>query len=113
TGYHHVRVINADGAFGAPDRAPYDKIIVTVGPWDLPAAWFDQLAVVGRLVVPLYWRGQSRSIAFTRHEDHLRAVYSQPCAFIPMVGDVACCERSAGLADGVSLPWVDDQRMDT
>jgi len=113
TGYHHVRVINADGAFGAPDRAPYDKIIVTVGPWDLPAAWFDQLAVVGRLVVPLYWRGQSRSIAFTRHEDHLRAVDSQPCAFIPMVGDVAGGERSAGLADGVSLHWDEDQRIDT
>ncbi|HWC83884.1 MAG TPA: methyltransferase domain-containing protein, partial [Pseudonocardiaceae bacterium] len=33
TGYDQVRVITADGALGDPDHAPYDKIIVTVGPW--------------------------------------------------------------------------------
>src|SRR5690606_28134946 len=38
TGYDHVRVITADGALGAPEHAPFDKIIVTVGPWDLPPA---------------------------------------------------------------------------
>jgi len=112
TGYDHVRVITADGALGAPEHAPFDKIIVTVGPWDLPPAWFDQLAVGGRLVVPLQWRGQTRSIAFTRHADHLRAADSQPCAFIPMIGLVPNGERSADIADGVTVFWDDDQQID-
>jgi protein-L-isoaspartate(D-aspartate) O-methyltransferase len=55
TGYDRVRVVTGDGALGEPDHAPYDKIIVTVGPWDLPPAWFDQLAPGGTLVVPLHF----------------------------------------------------------
>jgi protein-L-isoaspartate(D-aspartate) O-methyltransferase len=54
TGYGRVHVITGDGALGAQDRAPFDRIIVTVGPWDLPPAWFGQLAPGGRLVVPLH-----------------------------------------------------------
>lgn len=36
TGHDRVHVITEDGAHGEPDHAPFDKIIVTVGPWDLP-----------------------------------------------------------------------------
>lgn len=38
TGYGRVHVVTGDGALGDPDRAPHDRIIVTVGPWDLPPA---------------------------------------------------------------------------
>jgi protein-L-isoaspartate(D-aspartate) O-methyltransferase len=38
TGCGHVQVLTRDGALGAPERAPYDRIIVTVGAWDLPTA---------------------------------------------------------------------------
>ena len=48
TGYSRVHVVTGDGALGDPGHAPYGKIIVTVGPWDLPPAWFDQLAPGGR-----------------------------------------------------------------
>lgn len=44
-------------------------VIVTVGTSDLPQAWWTQLAPGGRLVVPLRWRGQTRSIAFTLDAD--------------------------------------------
>lgn len=53
TGYSHVRVITRDGALGAQEHAPYDRIIFTVGAWDLPPALANQLAPGGRLVVPL------------------------------------------------------------
>lgn len=36
-----------------PDHAPYDRIVVTVGAWDIPPAWVDQLAQGGTLTVPL------------------------------------------------------------
>ncbi|GIM87112.1 hypothetical protein [Salinispora arenicola] len=38
TGYHHVRMIIRDGAEGAAEHGPYDRIIVTVGAWDIARA---------------------------------------------------------------------------
>ncbi|MCP2259873.1 protein-L-isoaspartate(D-aspartate) O-methyltransferase [Streptoalloteichus tenebrarius] len=112
TGYDRVRVITGDGALGEPDHAPYDKIIVTVGPWDLPPAWFDQLAPGGTLVVPLHWRGQARSVAFVRHDTHLRAENSQLCGFIPMIGIVPTGERTGTIIEHVALHWDADQNID-
>ncbi len=112
TGYGRVRVITGDGALGAPDRAPYDRIIVTVGAWDLPPAWQDQLAPGGRLVVPLRWRGQARSVAFTREQGVLRASDSQLCGFIPMLGDGQDGERTGRIDTDVALYWDTDQPID-
>jgi protein-L-isoaspartate(D-aspartate) O-methyltransferase len=109
TGYDHVRVITADGALDYPERAPFDRIIVSVGPWDLAPAWRTQLAPRGRLVVPLRWRGQSRSIAFVGDKQRLRADSIELCGFIPMIGRDG--ERTLALdPDGlVSLCWDHDQ----
>jgi protein-L-isoaspartate(D-aspartate) O-methyltransferase len=112
TGYDRVRVLTGDGALGAPEQAPFDKIIVTVGPWDLPPAWFDELAPGGTLVVPLHWRGQARSVAFARHDDHLRAVNSQLCGFIPMIGIVPTGEKTGSITENVALYWDSDQPID-
>ncbi|HEU0087973.1 MAG TPA: methyltransferase, FxLD system [Pseudonocardiaceae bacterium] len=111
-GYERVQVVTGDGALGDAEHAPYDKIIVTVGPWDLPPAWFDQLAPGGTLVVPLHWRGQARSVAFARQNDHLRATNSQLCGFIPMIGIVPTGEKSGSLAENVALYWDTDQDID-
>ncbi|MEV5414505.1 methyltransferase domain-containing protein [Thermopolyspora sp. NPDC052614] len=43
-GYDQVEVICADGAAGSPAHAPFDQIICTAGAWDIPAAWWQQLA---------------------------------------------------------------------
>lgn len=112
TGYDRVQVITGDGALGAPDHAPYNGIIVTVGPWDLPPAWFDQLAPGGTLVVPLHWRGQARSVAFTRHDTYLRATNSQLCGFIPMIGIVPTGEQTGTIVENVALYWDTDQNID-
>ncbi|MFC0529010.1 methyltransferase domain-containing protein [Phytohabitans kaempferiae] len=40
TGYQDVAMITGDGAFGAAEHGPYDRIIVTVGAWDIPPAWW-------------------------------------------------------------------------
>ena len=86
TGYEHVRVIERDGLKGAPEYAPYNRMIGTVGFWDLPSALWQQLAEGGRLVVPLRWRGQTRSVALTRHGDTLVSHGMELCGFIPIVG---------------------------
>jgi protein-L-isoaspartate(D-aspartate) O-methyltransferase len=81
-----VRVATRDGALGDPDHAPYDRIILTVGAWDIPTAWWDQLTPGGRLVVPLRWRGQTRSIAFTHTDGLMRSDSVHLCGFVPMLG---------------------------
>src|SRR3989442_13842516 len=42
-GFDRVRVVLGDGALGYPDAAPFDRIILTVGAWDLAPAWRAQL----------------------------------------------------------------------
>ncbi|GAA3863119.1 hypothetical protein GCM10022243_32020 [Saccharothrix violaceirubra] len=53
TGYGDVHVITGDGGLGYADHAPYDHMIATVSPWDIPTQWWQQLAPGGRLVAPL------------------------------------------------------------
>jgi len=52
-GYDNVTVIAGDGLKGAPDRAPFDRIIVTAAADEVPQALVDQLAVGGKMVLPL------------------------------------------------------------
>ncbi|MFJ7279805.1 methyltransferase, FxLD system [Kitasatospora sp. NPDC098663] len=60
-----VDVVLADGALGHPDAAPYDRVIATVGAYEVPRPWLDQLHPEGRMVVPVRIVGAaSRSIAF-------------------------------------------------
>src|SRR5207249_127779 len=60
TGYGRVHVVTRDGALGDAEHAPYDRIILTAGAWDVPPAWWEQLAPGGRMVLPYRWRGQTR-----------------------------------------------------
>lgn len=87
SGHGTVRVICGDGELGDPDHAPFDRIIVTVGAWDLPPTWLDQLAPDGRLVVPLRIHDSTtRSIAFDRTDTRLVSRSMHLCGFVPMRG---------------------------
>ncbi|MET7716310.1 methyltransferase, FxLD system [Streptomyces sp. NPDC005407] len=86
TDYDQVRVVTADAAEPIPDLGEVDVILVTVGAWDVPPAWTDQLKPGGRLVVPLRMRGLTRSVAFTRVGDHLESESAKVCGFVPMQG---------------------------
>jgi protein-L-isoaspartate(D-aspartate) O-methyltransferase len=99
-GYGRVTVVKGDGAAGYPAHAPYDKIIVTAGAWDLPAAWREQMTVCARLVVPLRMRGFTRSIAFDRDGDVLRGREMSECGFMPMRGPGLMPERNITIRAG-------------
>lgn len=85
-GYPGVTVLRADGEYGAPGHAPYDRIIVTVGAADISPAWVEQLTPDGRLVAPLRLRNLTRAIAFDRRGDRLVSRGYGPCGFVPMQG---------------------------
>ncbi|RLK54454.1 methyltransferase, FxLD system [Actinokineospora cianjurensis] len=92
-GYPHVAVILGDGEHAAPGRAPFDRIIVTAGAWDIPPAWIDQLAQDGRIVVPLRVRGLERSFVLARDGEHLVSTGHRLCGFVSMQGEGANRER--------------------
>jgi protein-L-isoaspartate(D-aspartate) O-methyltransferase len=102
TGYERVRVISGDGEYGYRPGAPYDRIIVTGGAWDIPSAWLDQLAPGGRIVVPLRIRGLTRSVALEQVRLGVwRSVTSAPSGFIPLRGASWVPERDIPIdADG-------------
>lgn len=93
TGYPQVNVVLADAEGGVPEHAPYDRVIVTAGAWDIPPAWSDQLAEGGMIVVPLRMRGLTRSVAFARDGGRLVSRGYQLCGFVPMQGAGANAER--------------------
>ncbi len=88
-GYGQVQVRHADGGYGVPDMAPFDRIILTVGAPDITPAWWNQLKPEGRLVLPLQLRGSMKSVAFEQEGDHLRSLSVTDCGFIPLRGAFA------------------------
>ncbi|MEV8376305.1 methyltransferase, FxLD system [Kribbella sp. NPDC056861] len=109
-GYPNVRVQRADGEFGWPGGAPYDRIIVTVTAWDIAPAWLEQLAPGGRIVVPLRMRSQTRSTAFDLCDGFLESRSMAVCGFVAMQGAGAGYERSVPLrGELVSLTFDEDQ----
>ncbi|MFF5198969.1 thiopeptide-type bacteriocin biosynthesis protein [Micromonospora parva] len=103
-GYDTVDVIHADGALGHPDTAPYDRIIVTAGAWDISTAWWDQLAHQGRIVVPLrvHESGLTRCFAFDCTDTHQLTSTTTPL----VCGFVALCRsrHNATYADLTVMP---------
>lgn len=90
-GDERVEVICGDGADGCPARAPYDRIILTVGAADIAPAWREQLQPNGRLVLPLDFqnKGAQFSMAFDAAGDYLIARSFEPCGFIRLRGSLS------------------------
>lgn len=107
-GYGRVCVEAADAELGWPEGAPYHRIIVTAGAWDLPPAWLDQLTDDGRIVVPLRIKGLVRSIAFDRDGTDLVSRSYRLCGFVPMQGSGSHAERLVWLDDEVALRLDDE-----
>jgi protein-L-isoaspartate(D-aspartate) O-methyltransferase len=86
----NVQVVHADGAMGYAPRASYDRIIATVGVWDVPEAWVRQLKPNGILVAPIWLEAFQVSAAFTAQDDGtLFSSSNLPCGFIHLRGVAA------------------------
>lgn len=85
-GCKRVEVVAADGGFGHPPMAPYDRIIVTAGCWQIPQPWIEQLAEGGLIVLPFRLNGAHVSLALRKHGDELLSVRAEMCGFMPLRG---------------------------
>jgi protein-L-isoaspartate(D-aspartate) O-methyltransferase len=86
-GVSGVTVVWGDGADGVPAYAPYDRIMVTAGAWDLASQWLAQLNADGRIVLPLSVRGTQLSVVFECTGSGIWVSRSaQRCRFIRMTG---------------------------
>lgn len=105
-------MIERNGLLGAPENAPYDKIIATFGVWDVPATWWEQLKDGGRLVLPLRWRGQTRSVALTRRGDELVSDGMELCGFLPIIGQNGEKTSPLDADDTIRVHYDEDQDVD-
>lgn len=85
-GYDNVHVRSGDGYRGWPEAAPFDAVLLTAAPREIPAPLLDQLAVGGRLVAPVGDRLQRLQV-ITRTEDGSVTELRDPVRFVPMTGE--------------------------
>jgi protein-L-isoaspartate(D-aspartate) O-methyltransferase len=81
-----VEIRVGDGSLGAPDFAPWARIIVAAAAPAVPAALTAQLADGGRLVIPVGGRWEQELFLVERHGADLVTANHGPCVFVPLLG---------------------------
>lgn len=85
-GCNNVSVKAFDGTYGYPPAAPYDRILVTAGTDEVPEPLLAQLAVGGRLVVPIGPPHRQRLRVIRRRKDHFGQEDGEEVVFVPLLG---------------------------
>ncbi|NLO07481.1 MAG: protein-L-isoaspartate(D-aspartate) O-methyltransferase [candidate division WS1 bacterium] len=85
-GYSNVTVRHGDGYLGWPENAPFDKIIVTCAPEEVPQALVDQLKDGGLMVIPVGEAGWAQKLYLMEKKgDRLERTELADVIFVPMV----------------------------
>ncbi len=92
-GYHNVHVKVGDGFQGWPENAPFDKIIVTCSPEQVPAPLVAQLREGGRMVIPVGERYQQTLYVMRKTGGKLESEALEPTLFVPMTGRAETVRR--------------------
>jgi len=101
--YHNVRYKLGDGSLGWAEEGPFDAIIVTAGAPEIPQPLIDQLAVFGRLVIPV---GESRGsqslfrLVKTKNGSLTRSNLGG-CRFVDLVGEHGWAQSRGSRG----IPW--------
>ena len=85
-GYRNVTTKVGDGYQGWPEHAPFDKILVTCSPEDVPKPLVEQLKEGGKMIVPLGERYQQVFYLFEKKDGKLVRTRLLPTLFVPMTG---------------------------
>lgn len=100
-GYTNVFVHHGDGTMGWPENAPYNGIVVAAGGPDIPQPLREQLAIGGRLVIPIGREQRAqRLVRLTRlsERDYKRENLSH-VRFVPLIGEKGWEKEERGFLD--------------
>jgi protein-L-isoaspartate(D-aspartate) O-methyltransferase len=86
-GYETIRVKIGDGYKGWPEAAPFDAIIVTCAPDDIPAPLLEQLRPGGKMIIPVgsRWEGQELVLVEKDEKGKVTRRSVMPVRFVPLV----------------------------
>jgi protein-L-isoaspartate(D-aspartate) O-methyltransferase len=87
-GIKNVKFRHGDGTAGWATHGPYDGILVAAAPLRIPEALLEQLAVGGRMLMPVGPEGKQELVRFTKREQKVDRQSLGPVAFVPLLGGV-------------------------
>ena len=106
-GYTNIHTRIGDGYAGWPDAAPFDAVIVTCAPTEVPGPLVAQLREGGRIVIPLGGKFDQRVHIMIKQDGKLvDTVVPRPTLFVPMTGQAqrearaAAAAKATGKAEG-------------
>jgi len=88
-GYTNVWVRTANGTFGWPDEAPFDRILVAAGGPAVPPPLFEQLAEGGRMVMPVGPADGQKLSVIEKRSGEMRVTEDSGCVFVKLIGKYA------------------------
>ena len=88
-GYSNVWGRTANGTFGWPDQAPFDRILVAAGGPAVPPPLFEQLAEGGLMVMPVGGPDTQRLQLIEKVRGEMRVTEDSGCVFVPLIGKYA------------------------
>lgn len=86
-GYHNIVTRYSDGTSGWKDESPFDAIIVTAGAPEIPTALVNQLAIGGRMVIPVGDQNTQDLIKLVRDKEGVQQTNMGGCRFVKLVGE--------------------------
>ena len=98
-GYTNVVTKIGDGFMGWEEKGPFDKIIVTCSPEEIPLPLIDQLVEDGIMIIPVGERYEQTLVRLQKRKGELERTDLVPSLFVPMTGEAE--ERRAVLPNGV------------
>ena len=85
--YHNIVTKYSDGTSGWEDESPFDAIIVTAGSPSIPETLVNQMAVGGRMVIPVGTQYSQELIKLIRDKKDVHKTYLGGCRFVKLVGE--------------------------
>ena len=92
-GYRNIDVHAVDEVLGWPEDGPYDGIIVAAAAPEVPLALLNQLALGGRLVIPVGGRNTQELVRIVKTPEGAQRHNLGACRFVPLLGRSAWPER--------------------
>jgi len=85
--YHNIVTRYSDGTCGWEEESPFDAIIVTAGAPEIPKTLISQLAMGGRMVLPVGDEFSQELVRVYRGDNGIHATHLGGCRFVKLVGE--------------------------